>query len=95
MRGSYEDRAGERDPLTLTARQGQAALTDRRVVAAGQVLDELVRLRRAGGRLDLRVGRVGPSVGDVRPNRVGEQEAVLEDDTHLTAQRPQRDVRTS
>ena len=58
----------------------------------GSSVDELVRLGGAGGRLDLLVGRVGPSVGDVRAHRVGEQEAVLEDDTHLAAQRSQRDV---
>ena len=87
-----EDGSSKRYSLALTSRQRQTALTDRGVVPARQLRDEVVCLGGAGGGLDLRIGRVGPSVGDVRSHRVGEQEAVLEDDTHLTAQRSQRDV---
>src|SRR5207302_4012336 len=52
------ERAGDRDPLALTARQRDTALADHRVVALRQPLDELVRLREAGDALDLRVVEV-------------------------------------
>jgi hypothetical protein len=58
MRGSARKRARDRDALALAARERQAALADARVVAVGQALDELVRLRAARGLLDLLVGRV-------------------------------------
>ena len=41
----HQQRAGDRDPLALAARERQAALADARVVAVGQVADELVSLR--------------------------------------------------
>ena len=47
-----EQRARDRDPLSLPARERDPALADDRVVAVRQLLDELVRLRRARGRLD-------------------------------------------
>ena len=49
------ERAGDRDPLPLPARERDAALADHRVVALRQALDELVRLRGARGALDLLV----------------------------------------
>ena len=48
-----QDGPGQRDPLTLAAREGQPALADDGVVAPRQLLDELVGLRRPGRRLDL------------------------------------------
>ena len=45
-----EQRAGERDPLALTARQREALLADDRVVAVGEPQDELVRLGRRAPR---------------------------------------------
>src|SRR5262249_28395592 len=52
-----EDRAGDRQPLLLAARQLHAALTDERVVALGQLLDELVGVRAPRGVIDLRLRR--------------------------------------
>ena len=86
-----EDRARQGDPLTLTAGEGQPTLPDGSVIPARELLDKLVRLSCTGGRLDLFVGRVRPSVRDVRANGVREEEAVLEDDANLASERVQRD----
>ena len=51
-----------------------------------------MRLGGARGGLDLLVGGVGPAVGDVVPQRVGEQEALLEHHADLGAERGERDV---
>ena len=84
-----QQRAGQRDALPLPAGQGQPALADDRVVAIGQLADELVGLGGRGGGEDLLVGGVVTAVGDVVPDRVGEQEAVLEDDAEARPQRGQ------
>ena len=65
MRGSIDERARDRDPLPLAARERDAALADHRVVAVRQLLDELVRLREPRGALDVLVGRVRRAEGDV------------------------------
>ena len=82
-----EERAGDRDPLALAARERQAALADQRLVAVGEALDEAVRLRAARRGLDLLARRVGVRVGDVLGHRGGEQEAVVGDEGDLRAQR--------
>ncbi len=87
-----EDRPGERHPLALTARQGEPSLSDDGVVAPRQLFDELVRLGSPCGGLDLLEGGVRPAVSDVRPHRVGEEEALLEDDADLATQRRERHV---
>ena len=48
-----QQRARDRDPLALAAREPLAALADRRVVAVRQRRDEVVRVGGARGRLDL------------------------------------------
>ena len=85
------DGPGQCDPLTLPAREGQPALAHDGVVAARELEDELVGLGHPGRRLDLRIGGVGTAVGDVGPHRVGEEEALLEHDADLAAQRLQGD----
>ena len=70
-----EHRPGQRDPLPLAAGEREPALADDRVVAVGQALDELVRLRGPRGGPHLLVGGVGAAVGDVGADGVGEQEA--------------------
>jgi len=87
-----EQRAGQRDPLPLAARQGQSLLTDDGGVAVGQGPDEGVRLRHPRGRLHLRVGRVRDAVGDVVPHAGREQERLLRHHPDLCPQRRQRDV---
>ena len=81
-----EHRAGQRDALPLAARERQPALADQRVVPLGQALDELRHLRRLRGGAHLLLGGVGAAVGDVGPDRVGEEEGVLE---HHPERRPQ------
>ena len=85
--GIGDQRPGQRHPLPLPAGQGKALLADHRVVALGQPDDELVRLGRLGRGDDLLVGRIRAAVGDVGPDRVGEQEAVLHDQADRGAQR--------
>ena len=84
-----QDGAGQRDALPLPAGQRQAPLAHHGVVAGGQVAHEAVGLRRPGGRDDLGLARVRAAVGDVRADRVGEQEALLEGDADAAAQRVQ------
>ena len=86
----HRQRAGDRHALPLPAGQRQPALADHGVVAVGQLGDELVHLRGFRGREHLRVGGVRPAVGDVGPDRVGEQERLLEHHAHGAAQRGQR-----
>ena len=49
----------------------------------GQVGDELVGADRPGGVGDLGVGGVGPAVGDVVPDRAGEEVRLLGDEPEL------------
>ena len=82
------DREGarDRDSLPLAARERDAALADHRVVALGQALDELVRLREPRDALDLGVGQLRQAERDVVPHRGGEEERILRDDADLAAQ---------
>ena len=58
-RGVEEQRARDRDALALAAREARPALADARFVAFGQGEDEIMRVGRARGGLDLRLARVG------------------------------------
>ena len=82
-----DQRPGQRHPLALAAGQGEALLADDGAVAVRQAGDELVGFRRPGRRDDLLRRRIGPAVGDVGADRVGEQEAVLH---HQADRGPQR-----
>ena len=53
-----DERARDREPLALAARERDAALADHRLVAVGQPLDELVRLGEPRRLADLLVGRL-------------------------------------
>jgi hypothetical protein len=90
--GIGEQGPGERHPLALPARQAEAALPHDRVVAIGQVGHEPGGAGGPGGGPHLVVGGVGPAVGDVGPDRVGEQEALLEHDADVPTQRLEGDV---
>ena len=81
-----EQRAGDGDALALAARQRVAALADHGVVPLGQVTDEAGGTGRLGGRPDLVHGGIGPSVGDVLPDRHREEEGLVEDDADVGAQ---------
>ena len=80
------DRVSPRSPTTVAQRQPHLGR-----VALGQLPDEPVRLGHPRSALDLVVGGVGTTVGDVRADRVGEQKAVLEGHADLASQRVQRD----
>ena len=87
-----EEGACQCDALALPTREREAPLADHGVVPVGKGEDELVGLGRLGGGDDVVEGRIGNAEGDVVPDRVGEQEALLEDDTDLPAERVEGDV---
>ena len=72
-----QERAGDRDPLPLPARERDPALADDGVVAVRELEDELVRLRGLGGGLDRSMRRVGHPERDVVADRGGEEERIL------------------
>ena len=83
-RGIDEVGAGERDELALARRERPAPLAHRgagtRRAAAAM---KSCALDRAGGGLDLGVGRVGAAERDVVPDRAGEEERLLGDDPEV------------
>ena len=88
-----DERARDRDALALPAGERDPALADHRVVALGQPLDELVRLREPRGLLDLLVGRLGPAEREVLAHGRREEERILRDRADLAAQRVERQRR--
>ena len=88
----HEQRAGDRDPLALPAREREAALADDGVVALGHLADELVGAGRACRGDDVVERRVGPAVGDVVADRHREQERLVEHHADVVAQARQREV---
>ena len=89
--GVLEQDPGDRDPLLLAARQLVAALADHRVVAVGQLGDPIVDRRRARGRDQLVVGRLGPGVAQVVADRRVEQVRLLGHEADRLAQRGEGD----
>src|SRR5204863_9320903 len=75
-----QERAREREPLALAARELDPAVADLRVQAQGQRLDEGQRVRRADRRDDLLLARARPAVGDVLPDRRREEDGLLRND---------------
>ena len=87
-----EQGPGDGDALALAARQRVPPFADHGVVPLGQVADEPGGAGGLGGRLDLVHGRVGPPVGDVVPDRHGEEERLVEDDADVRPQAGERQV---
>ena len=87
-----EERARERDELSLAERELEAPLADLRVVAVRELRDELVGADRGRGLLDLGPLRVGPAERDVVGDRPAEEEPLLRDDPELPPQRLLRDL---
>ena len=83
--GIAQQRAGDRDALALAAGEAVAALADRRLVALGQVADELVGVGGLRGGDDLLVGGVGPAEAQVVQDGAVEEVGVLHHDGHLLA----------
>src|SRR5919201_88700 len=71
------ERARDRQPLALPARERDPALADHRVVGLRQPLHELVRLREPGDAGELLVVEVADAEGDVLPHRRREEERIL------------------
>ena len=65
--GVAEERAGDRDALSLSAREPSAALAHHRVVAERQVADDVVDLGRLRRGDELGLGRVGLADAQVAP----------------------------
>jgi hypothetical protein len=84
-----ENGAGDRQALTLPARQKLAAFADDEIQAAFLLLHELPGLRRSQGGLKLLVGGVRPGHAQVVGDRAVEQARILEDDGDRLAQRGQ------
>ena len=87
-----QDRARDRDPLLLAAREAVAALADDGLVALGQRRDQAVDLRGARGLLDLLVGRVGLREAEVLAHGRVEEVRLLRDDADRGGERRERQL---
>ena len=74
-----EDCPGDGEPLALAAGEGHASLANPRVVAAGQTLDEVMKLGDLGRPDDAFHVHVVEAVGYVVLYAGGEDEGVLHD----------------
>src|SRR5258708_7178221 len=82
-----QERARQRDALTLAARQLDAAFADQRAVALRQPQDEFMRVGKPCRLFDRRHGGAGPAIGDVLRQRTVKQDRLLLHDGDLAAQR--------
>ena len=80
-----EDRARDRDPLPLSAREREAALAEHRLVALGQALDEFRGTGEPGGAADLLLVGARNREADVAADGVPEQERLLEHEPDAAA----------
>ena len=80
------ERPRDRQPLALAARKIGAALLDHRVVALGQLVDELVGARQTRHLDHLRARHRGLGEGDVLVDGAIEEQALLQDDADVPAQ---------
>src|SRR5262249_48902223 len=78
-----KNRTGEGDALFLSAGKPAADLADGRVVALGQLADEVVAIRLPRGLFDLFARRMALAVCNVGEHRVVEKERILGDDADL------------
>src|SRR5205814_7112632 len=83
--GVERDSPREREELLLADGHGRAALGHDRLVALWELLDELVRVDEARRVSHLLVGDRRVVQADVRRDRPGEDERVLEDDADMLA----------
>src|SRR5436309_11866311 len=79
----------DRDALPLSARERDSPLAQYRVIAFRESLDELALVRQPGGSFDFCPRWVGSAVGDILAHTRGKEQAVLEDDANLAAERVQ------
>ena len=85
-----EQRSCKRDELLLALRETRAALVYLRVVAVRHFADKLMRAHGLCGGDDLLIRGIQAAVADVIHDGAGENEAVLQHNAHLRAQRVQR-----
>ena len=81
-----QDRARNRNPLPLAARQLDAALADQGLVAVRQVGNEAMGMGEARGAHDLGVARLRPRISDVLGQRAVEQHRLLRHQRNRPAQ---------
>ena len=81
-----DERAGDREPLALAARQIGAALLDHRVIALRHPRDELVCARHLGGGHDLVDRQRGVGERDVLAHRAVKQHVLLQHHADLAAE---------
>ena len=86
-RGIVQVGPRQRDPELLVGLEVMAERADRRVVAVGQVLDEVVGMGHLGGLDDPRQGVHRVAQADVHQDRVGEDQVGLQDGGDLSADR--------
>ena len=84
--------ARDGEALALAARELHAKLADRRLIALGQIDDEVVGGGGLSGGLDLGVGGARPPVGDIGAHRVVEQGDLLADQRDLAVQGGERQI---
>src|SRR5450759_4474262 len=82
----HQQGAGYRNALALTAGERNAALAYLCLVAFGELDDEIVRLGRLRGSVDLIIGGLGAPISDVLADAGGEEQRGLQYDTDLPAQ---------
>ena len=83
---------GDGDALPLAAGKHQPPFPDLRVIALGQLHDELMGVGVFGRRLDFLVRGVQPAVTDIFPHRCGKEHRFLRHDADLRAKRLQRHI---
>jgi hypothetical protein len=93
--GADQCGAGNGNALTLSIRQGHAALAHHGIVATRQPGNKLIRIGEAGGSLDLLVCGIQPAQPDILPYGQGEEEAFLGDQGNLPAEmwRPMEEMK--
>ena len=79
-----QDRAGNRDPLTLAAREAHPSLPEHGRIAVGELLDELMGGRSLGRSDDLLRIRLD-AIRDVVRDRAREEDALLQHEPDLVA----------
>ena len=82
-----QQRARDRDPLSLTSRELHSAVAEHRVVAVRELGDEVVGSCAPGGLDDAALVRVVDAKGDVEAHRVVEDEHILAGDPEATPER--------
>ena len=91
--GVGEDRARDGEALTLPTREGEAVLTEERLVPVGQGTDEVVGTGQPRSTLHLVAVDVVAALPcrerQVLPHGVAEEERLLEHETDLAAERAQ------